>query len=68
MMQCKYCPAGKRILRNGHRCVKCILYGMILIEDHECRREGWKDYERHDDHGENGEGTAEIQKDSCGAA
>ena len=67
-MRCKNCPAGKKQLRNGHRCVKCLLYGMVLKEEHECDREGWKDYDRHEDHGENGERAAEIQKDSSGAA
>ena len=67
-MRCKYCPAGKKQMRNGHRCVMCLLYGMVLKEDHECFREGWRDYDRHADHSENGKGTAEIQENSRGAA
>lgn len=43
-MKCKDCPAGKKITRRSHGCVECIPYGMILLEDHECEREGWKDY------------------------
>ena len=67
-MICRDCPAGVRVMRNGHKCVHCILYGMILKEDHECQREGWKEYGRIKDHGENGEGQAEIQENSRGAA
>ena len=67
-MRCKNCPAGKKQLRNGHRCVKCLLYGMVLKEEHECDREGWKDYGRHEDHGEDGKGNAEIPEDGCDAA
>ena len=67
-MICRVCPAGKKILRNGHRCVRCIVYGMILQEEHRCDREGWKDYVRLDDHSEDGEGNAEIQENGSGAA
>ena len=67
-MRCKYCPAGKKILRNDHRCVKCIVYGMILKEEHECFREGWRDYVPVEDHGEDGGGEAEIPEDGGGAA
>lgn len=66
-MICKDCPAGKKIMRNGHRCVRCIVYGMILKEDHECDREGWKNYEP-DDQSDDGEGNAEIPENSGGAA
>ena len=62
-MKCKSCQAGKRIRRNEHRCVLCIPYGMILKEDHECEREGWKHYDRTDgDREVFGEGT-ELQED-----
>ena len=44
-MKCKDCPAGKKFTRRSHGCVECIQYGMILLEDHECEREGWKEYE-----------------------
>ena len=67
-MICRFCPAAKRIKRNEHRCVVCIPYGMILKDDHECTREGWKGYVRADDHGDGfGEETG-IQEDSGGAA
>ena len=58
-MICRECPAGRRILRTGHRCVICIPYGMILKEDHECRREGWKEYGP-GDHGEGIKGETEL--------
>ena len=67
-MICRFCPAGKRILRNDHRCVVCIPYGMILKEDHVCTREGWKDYAGITDHREEfGESTG-LQEDSGGTA
>lgn len=53
-MTCRDCPAGKRTVRNGHRCVNCLLYGMVLKENHECYREGWKEYHRHEDQDEDG--------------
>lgn len=46
-MICKFCPAGRRHTRNGHRCVNCLLYGIVVREDHECTREGWKDFDRY---------------------
>ena len=58
-MKCKDCPAGKKITRRSQGCVECIQYGMILLEDHECTREGWKEYERNDD--QRGEGEAETE-------
>jgi len=58
-MKCKDCPAGKKITRRSRGCVECIQYGMILLEDHECTREGWKEYERDDD--QRGEGEAETE-------
>ena len=67
-MTCRDCPAGKRTMRNGHRCVHCLLYGMILKEEHECDREGWKEYDRHKDHSTDSEGTAEIPENSRCAA
>ena len=67
-MICRNCPAAKRTLRNGHRCVMCIVYGMILQEEHRCDREGWKDYEPVTDHGEDGEDGTGIPEDGGGAA
>lgn len=49
-MICRFCPAGRRVNRNGHRCVFCRLYGIVVLEGHECTREGWKDYERNYGH------------------
>ena len=66
-MICRDCPAGRRITRNDHRCVVCIPYGMILKEDHECQREGWRDFERDEDHrAERGQETG-LQEDGGGA-
>ena len=67
-MKCKDCPAGKKFTRRGHGCVECIQYGMILVEDHECEREGWKEYERNDDQRGEGEAEAEIWDDGFGTA
>ena len=66
-MRCRDCPAGRKITRNDHRCVVCIPYGMILKEDHECQREGWKDFERDEDHrAERGQETG-LPEDGGGA-
>lgn len=43
-MICRDCPAAKRITAAR---IECIQYGMILRWDHECDREGWKEYERY---------------------
>jgi hypothetical protein len=67
-MKCKDCAEGKRHTRNGHGCVQCILYGMILLEDHECTRKGAKRRERDEDQRDEGEDETEIQRDGCGAA
>lgn len=67
-MICKNCPAGKKITRRAQGCVECIQYGMILLEDHECTREGWKGYERDEDPGCEGQDEAEIQDERGGTA
>ena len=67
-MKCVYCPAAKKVEWNEHRCVKCMVYGMIVKEEHECFREGWRNYVPVTDRGEDGGGEAEIQKDGGGAA
>ena len=67
-MICRNCPAAKRTLRNGHRCVMCIVYGMILKEDHNCDREGWEDYVRLYDLNGDGEEEAGLQVNSNGTA
>ena len=51
-MRCGDCPAAKRI---GSRRIECVQYGMILLESHECTREGWKSYGRGRDGGPRGE-------------
>ena len=38
----------------------CIQYGMILLEDHECDREGWRGYERDEGHGDQDADETEI--------
>ena len=64
-MKCRDCPEGRRFAKGS---VKCLPYGMIIREEHECTLEGGKRHDRAGDHGEDGEGNAEIQKDGCGAA
>jgi len=65
-MICFACPAAKRINRNGHRCVRCMVYGMILKDDHKCDREGWKGYERPESDGGEGDGETELFDDGGG--
>lgn len=36
-MTCRECARGRRYADGA---VNCILYGMIIREDHECKREG----------------------------
>ena len=64
-MRCRDCPEGRRFAKGS---VECILYGMIIREEHECTLEGGKRHDRDEDHGESGEGKAEIQKDGSGTA
>ena len=59
-MICKLCPEGRRFAGGS---VYCLLYGIVIREDHECCREGGK---RHDGEfagelrdGENGAGLSE---------
>ena len=67
-MKCKDCAEGKRHTRNGHRCVHCILYGMILLEDHECTRKGGRRREPDDDQLREGGEETGIREDGSGAA
>ena len=66
-MICKNCPEGRRYARGS---VNCILYGIIIREEHECIREGGK---RHEgaapaaDHGDNGEDRTELRDDGWAA-
>lgn len=67
-MICGVCPAGKRITRNEHGCVRCIVYGMVLKEDHECTREGWKNYDWDQNHRQERETETELPEDGGGFA
>ena len=64
-MRCMDCPAGKRITS---RRIECIQYGMILLEDHECEREGWKNFEPIDDQRDEGGEKTGPHEDGRGAA
>lgn len=64
-MTCRECARGKRYADGA---VNCLLYGMIIREDHECNREGRK--ARGEDEGD-GDGIgpgAGIPCDGGGAA
>lgn len=64
-MKCRNCPEGKRYAKGS---VNCILYGIIIREDHDCIREGGKRHEGNEvDSFHSGEGTG-IQEDSWDAA
>ena len=67
-MICRDCPAKRRVKRNDHNCVMCMVYGMILKEDHVCDREGWQGYERIDNQGDEIDEAAELPEDGGGAA
>ena len=40
--------------------MKCIQYGMILKADHECEKEGWKEYDGGEDQGGEVFGETEL--------
>ena len=66
-MNCKNCPEGRRFAKGS---IDCLLYGMIIREDHECTREGGK---RHETDGTAGDGPdiregTELSENSSGAA
>jgi len=66
-MKCKNCPEGRRFARGS---VNCILYGMIIRENHECIRKGGKQHEgtaAAADHGDDGEHSAELWDDGWAA-
>jgi len=69
-MKCKDCKHGKRMTRRGQGCVDCILYGMILVEDHECQQKGCEPRSENGDEDQRGAGEdeAEIRGDGAGAA
>ena len=56
-MICRDCPAAKRLTSQR---IECIQYGMILLDIHECEREGWKEYEGTDSHRSEVQGKAKI--------
>ena len=47
-MKCKKCPEGRRFAAGS---IECLLYGMIIREDHEGTREGCKQHDGDEDHG-----------------
>ena len=47
-MICRNCPEGRRFAAGSR---ECLLYGIIIREDHECTREGGKRHDRDEDHG-----------------
>lgn len=53
-MKCRDCMEGKRFAEGA---VNCLMYGMIIREDHECTREGWK--KRGEDDGQRGDQGAD---------
>ena len=48
--------------------IECLLYGMIIREEHECTREGGKRYDDAADPRDEGEGKDETGEDGRGAA
>ena len=59
-MKCKRCPEGRRFARGS---VECLLYGMIIREDHEGTREGCLQHDA-DDGGSYADNQAtELQDD-----
>lgn len=64
-MICKNCPVGRRYAAGS---IYCLLYGMIIRDDHECTREGGKRHERYEgDPGEERKETG-LQEDGWDAA
>lgn len=58
-MICRDCPAGRKVIRRDEECVMCIQYGIIIRNDHQCERGGWKEYEGND--GQRGAVQGEAQ-------
>ena len=63
-MKCRECHQGRRFAEGS---IWCRIYGMIIREDHECTREGWKIHDDDDQRGEGDDETA-IPSDGGGAA
>ena len=64
-MICKNCPEGRRFARGS---IECLLYGIIINENHKCTREGGKRHDRDESDGQTVREEAELQKDSRGTA
>ena len=64
-MKCRDCAEGKAIGGDG---ILCIQYGIIISAEHNCTLKGGRLRERDEDHGEDGEGEAELSENSGGAA
>lgn len=64
-MTCGKCPEGRRIAEGS---TFCVLYGIYIRNEHICTRDGGNRHESDGDHSTDGEGKAELQEDSCGAA
>ena len=64
-MKCKRCPEGRRFAEDG---IYCVMYGMILREEHECRLEGGKRHDEDAGGGAGGGGETEVHEDRGGAA
>lgn len=65
-MRCSECRQARRF---AHGAVMCILYGMIISENHECEREGQeRKYEDDDSQRGTGEDETEIRHAGGGAA
>lgn len=69
-MKCRDCKHGKKMTRRGLGCVDCIRYGMILLEDHECRQKGCEPRSEDGDEDLRGAGgdEAEVRNDGTGIA
>ena len=64
-MKCRDCHQAKKIAAGA---VLCVIYGMIISEDHECTREGWQIHDEDDDQRGEGDDETEIQRGRGGAA
>ena len=64
-MRCKDCHQARRFADGA---AFCVIYGMIINEEHECTREGWKIHDEDDDQRGEGDDEAEIRRGSGGAA
>ena len=64
-MKCKNCPEGKHYMSGS---AYCVLYGMIIRDEHECTREGGRRHERDADNSEEQRTGAEIRQGCIGIA